>query len=160
MFCSGKRSLKPRVILLTYPTSLSMQGQHCSDFVSIEDRAKLLVEDLSSLDLKNKPTIFIGHSMGGLIIKSMLIQGSGQPMFSSIFFLCQTSSHPQKAEEIMPFVRGVVFYSTPHFGSKLAGYASNPMISKVLSPSTDITELNDKASHLPRLNAEFLNVFF
>ena len=32
------------------------------------------------------------------------------------------------------------------------------MISKVLSPSTDVTELNDKASHLPRLNTEFLNV--
>lgn len=58
----------------------------------------------------------------------------------------------------MPLVRGVVFYSTPHFGSKLAGYASNPMLSKVLSPSTDVTELNDKASHLPRLNAEFLSI--
>ena len=58
----------------------------------------------------------------------------------------------------MPFVRGVVFYSTPHFGSKLAGYASNPMISKVLSPSTDVAELNNKASHLPRLKPEFLTV--
>lgn len=99
IFCSGKRSLKPRVILLTYPTSLSMQGQQCSDFVSIEDRAKLLVQDLSSLDLNNKPTVFIGHSMGGLIIKSMLIQGSGRSTLCYMYFLVPTCFYPKKPKE-------------------------------------------------------------
>ena len=73
-----------------------MHGQDCVDFVSIEDRAKLLLTDLQSLDL-SKPMIMIGHSMGGLIMKSMLIQSD---------------------EQFRDKVKGMVFYSTPHFGSK------------------------------------------
>ena len=41
---------------------------------------------------------------------------------------------------------------------KLPGYASNPMISKILSPSTDVTELNDNAQHLPQLNEKFISL--
>ena len=32
------------------------------------------------------------------------------------------------------------------------------MISKILSPSTDVTELNDNAQHLPQLNEKFTNL--
>ena len=73
-----------------------MHGQDCVDFVSIEDRAKLLLTDLQSLDL-SKPMIMIGHSMGGLIMKSMFIQSD---------------------QQFRDNIKGMVFYSTPHFGSK------------------------------------------
>merc|ERR1719494_1440890 len=75
--------------------------------------------------------------MGGLLIKSMMIQAN---------------------QSFRDQIKGIVFYSTPHFGSKLAGYASNPMISKVLAPSTDVTELNNKAGHLPKLNEQFMEL--
>jgi len=130
----GKRSLKPRVILLHFSTSLSMYGQECVDYVSIDERARRLLDDVLALGLDEKPTVLIGHSMGGLLVKSMMIQAN---------------------EAFREHIKGIVFYSTPHFGSKLAGYASNPMISKVLAPSTDVTELNNKAQHLPKLNEEF-----
>ena len=74
-FFSEFRSLKPRIILMAYPTSLSQYGQECVDEeLTIEKRASKLMKDLNQLDL-SKPTIFVGHSMGGLIIKSIITQG-------------------------------------------------------------------------------------
>ena len=60
---------------MAYPTSLSQYGQECVDEeLTIEKRASKLMKDLTQLDL-SKPTIFVGHSMGGLIIKSIITQG-------------------------------------------------------------------------------------
>ena len=60
---------------MAYPTSLSQYGQECVDEeLTIEKRASKLIKDLNQLDL-SKPTIFVGHSMGGLLIKSIITQG-------------------------------------------------------------------------------------
>ena len=60
---------------MAYPTSLSQYGQECVDEeLTIEKRASKLMKDLNQLDL-SKPTIFVGHSMGGLLIKSIITQG-------------------------------------------------------------------------------------
>ena len=60
---------------MAYPTALSQYGQECVDEeLTIEKRASKLMKDLNQLDL-SKPTIFVGHSMGGLLIKSIITQG-------------------------------------------------------------------------------------
>merc|ERR1712131_7405 len=136
------RSLKPRVILMAYPTALSQYGQECVDEeLTIEKRASKLMKDLNQLDL-SKPTIFVGHSMGGLLIKSIITQASTVPDYASI----------------IESIRGFVFYSTPHFGSFLASAASAPVFKNVLLPSPDVTSLKKQSSYLQKLNRDFLEL--
>lgn len=76
---------------MAYPTSLSQYGQECVDEeLTIEKRASKLMKDLNQLDL-SKPTIFVGHSMGGLIIKSIITQGKCPVQ---TFFATQPKSNP------------------------------------------------------------------
>lgn len=57
----------------------------------VSDRLKRTIE---KEDLLNKPTIFICHSMGGVIFKNMIKMGMSSEM-----------------------IKGVIFFSTPHKGS-------------------------------------------
>ncbi|KAF5259383.1 hypothetical protein FOXYS1_9999 [Fusarium oxysporum] len=54
-----------------------------------------------------RPIVFLGHSLGGLVIKSALLAATEQPSYLSI--------HQS--------TRGVVFFGTPHRGSKMADLA-------------------------------------
>jgi len=109
-----------------------LYGRDCTEGESIESRARQLLNDLERLDL-SKPTILVGHSMGGLIIKSMLTLTE------------------------LPSLRGIIFYSTPHHGSKLASLASTPIARKIILPSNDVTNLDTKSETLKKLNFEFKN---
>ncbi|XP_059433338.1 uncharacterized protein LOC132166525 [Corylus avellana] len=65
--------------------------------------SSMLLEKLVAVGVGNRPVVFVTHSMGGLVVKQMLYKA--------------------KAENIDSLVNktiGVVFYSCPHFGSKLA----------------------------------------
>jgi len=127
---------------MAYPTALSQYGQECVDEeLTIEKRASKLMKDLNQLDL-SKPTIFVGHSMGGLLIKSIITQASTVPDYASI----------------IESIRGFVFYSTPHFGSFLASAASAPVFKNVLLPSPDVTSLKKQSSYLQKLNRDFLEL--
>ena len=102
------------------------------------------------------PILLIGHSMGGLIIKQLVIY-SAKGIHSKY-------DHHKEYYNIYQRIKGIVFYGTPHRGSHLAniyklitrnkilepilkymGYHSNPAIE-------DITILN---SLLSQLQSEF-----
>ena len=90
-----------------------------------------LLKDLKRVDL-TKPTILVGHSMGGLIIKSMVTMSD------------------------LPSLKGIVFYSTPHHGSKIATLASKPLAKKLILPLSDVTNLDSNSDALKSLNNSFL----
>ena len=149
---------------MAYPTSLSQYGQECVDEeLTIEKRASKLMKDLNQLDL-SKPTIFVGHSMGGLIIKSIITQGNYP---AQKFSLTHPKSKPYPLilasilpdySSIIESIRGFVFYSTPHFGSFLASAATAPVLKNVLLPSPDVTSLKKQSTYLQTLNRDFLEL--
>ena len=154
---------------MAYPTSLSQYGQECVDEeLTIEKRASKLIKDLNQLDL-SKPTIFVGHSMGGLLIKSIITQGKypihGPSTECPGFRRSKQNDEIQILASNLPdyasiieSIRGFVFYSTPHFGSFLASAASAPVFKNVLLPSPDVTSLKKQSSYLQTLNNDFLEL--
>ena len=75
-----------------------------ADLRTIEHLSQWLLTVLEFAKVPTRPTVFVCHSMGGLIVKQALLK--------------MRSSQLQ-------LVRGVFFYSTPHFGSDLAALAEN-----------------------------------
>lgn len=67
-----------RVIGVNYPTSLSMWASICPSEkrkLTLNDHSEVLLEKLKNAGLGNKPIVWIAHSMGGLIVKNMLVKG-------------------------------------------------------------------------------------
>lgn len=75
---------------------------------------------------KERPVVFVTHSMGGLLVKRMLV-ATQEP----------TASEEQKG--MLARTAGVVFYSTPHRGAQLA--TSSMMFRYIVLPSLDVQQL-------------------
>ena len=115
-----------RLISLEYKTRVwDWQGaQHSFRELSAE-----MMKKLSAAGVGERPVIFVAHSMGGLMIKEMMMQAG--------------------SEEIITNTKGVVFFSTPHFGSWIASTSWNIFGQRlhntihVLRPSEYLRELNN-----------------
>lgn len=93
----------------------------------------MLLEKLVAADIGSRPIVFVTHSMGGLVVKQLL--------------------HQAKAANLDDFVNntaGVVFYSCPHFGSRLADMPWR--MGLVLRPAPSIGELRSGSPKLVELN--------
>ncbi len=66
-----------------------------------------LAERLSAAGIGSRPVVFICHSMGGIIVKEIIGQGSQKDASPALRKISKASV-------------GAVFYSVPHAGSKLA----------------------------------------
>ena len=124
-----------------------MQGES----FALEDVAQRLERQLMDAGVGRRPLIFICHSMGGLVVKEMLMQGwlrrneggngKGEEghvpashhsiasrdkghLPSSSSLLNSAPQDQDKGSSIFESVKAVVFFSTPHFGSSLAGERS------------------------------------
>ncbi|KAL2318612.1 hypothetical protein Fmac_032488 [Flemingia macrophylla] len=105
----------------------------------LQEVSSMLLDKLVAAGIGNRPVVFVTHSMGGLVVKQIL--------------------HKAKEERFDNLVKntiGLVFYSCPHFGSKLAdmpwrmGFVLRPAptIGELRSGSTRLIELNDYIRHL------------
>ncbi|MCG7414651.1 NB-ARC domain-containing protein [Microbacterium aurum] len=103
----------------------------------LEDRAVNVLEALSLEDLGARPICFVAHSLGGLLVKEVILESRG--------------ASGRKAE-LSAAVAGVVFLSTPHSGSALAS------IAKTLVPyfsSNAIFDLGLDDAHLRRMGTHY-----
>ena len=73
---------------------------------NLSDQATMLLDRLSSRKTSNLPTLFITHSLGGLIVKQMLRKS------------CDGSNERRK--RLCKKALGVVFIATPHQGANFA----------------------------------------
>jgi pimeloyl-ACP methyl ester carboxylesterase len=94
--------------------------------------------------------VVIGHSQGGLLAKMMVVDGEigwlekamGQSLADMEFSETQTKLIRRGLEfEPMPWVRRVVFVSTPHHGSFLAGKWYSEVIGGLVSLPKDILDI-------------------
>lgn len=92
--------------------------------------------------LQGQSLVLVGHSLGGLVIKSAVVNGMthGVPRY----------------EALLRQVRGVVFVATPHSGSQIANVATalSP-IRWLLRINSQVSDLRGSNVHLSQLNHQF-----
>ncbi|XP_012880038.1 PREDICTED: protein SERAC1 [Dipodomys ordii] len=128
-----------RIISVEYDTALSDWRARCPmERKTIAFRSNELLSKLRAAGVGDRPMIWISHSMGGLLVKKMLLEASQKPELSTI----------------INNTRGIIFYSVPHHGSRLAEYSVN--IRYLLFPSLEVKELSKDSPALKTLQDDFL----
>lgn len=133
----GHEPVNYRLMGINYDTLYSLWGEELVDDkklkLSIKQRAIDLAEQLALARVGvDRPVIWICHSMGGLIVKQMLVD----------------------SVQLFANTRAIIFLSTPHLGSGAAAAAAK--LAFATKPSTEIIELSTNSKYLIELNEKFL----
>lgn len=102
---------------------------------------------------KERPVIFIAHSMGGIIIKEIL---SNCLLSSSSSSSCNSTM--TKESIFLNKTKGIVFYTVPHSGTKLANLAWT-LRHVGLSPAPTLEFMMTTGPYLQNLN-EIVNQWY
>ncbi|KAL2266766.1 hypothetical protein VTJ83DRAFT_6118 [Remersonia thermophila] len=96
----------PRVRTMTFGYDASVVGN--TSVAGIRDNARKLLRHLCDKrendGSRGRPIVFLGHSLGGIIIKQALCIANIEPAFN----------------DILSSTRGIVFFGTPHRGTDAA----------------------------------------
>ncbi|CAN6466731.1 unnamed protein product [Victoria cruziana] len=125
-----------RLFAVKYKTNLT---QWSGASLPLQEVSAILLRKLVAAGIGSRPVVFVTHSMGGLVVKQMLYQAKNENI-----------------TELVNNTLGIVFYSCPHFGSKLADvpcrmglvFRPAPSIGELRSGSSRLVELNDFIRHL------------
>jgi protein SERAC1 len=139
-----------RILGINYDTLYTLWG---CDFIddkklkfSIKQRALDLLDQFQIAKVGvNRSVIFICHSMGGLIVKQILV---------NLEEMAKTKNSYQS--NFLANTKDIVFLSTPHLGSLVAKLTAN--FSYMTFPPRDIYELSTNSEYLLELNKKFLNL--
>lgn len=131
-----------RVLGVDFDSYLSQWGGSCptQTFKStLEERSEDILWRLREAGVGDRPVIFVGHSMGGLIIKKMLVTAE--------------NSQSPDLNKFAENTKGVIFYSTPHEGSQIAKL--NSLVKYFFFPTVEVQELEFQNPALSELNDYF-----
>lgn len=138
-----------RVLGLNYTSTLSdwySKNHGCGCKITqgnIESRANEFLDHLAAAGVGEggRPVVFVGHSMGGLIVKSIVTQAMDS----------------ERAEEraVGDSTKAIVFLGTPHRGTPVAKLKQ--LSSMLLSPSVEVREMEENSSALQKLHEKFLH---
>ncbi|XP_003702109.2 protein SERAC1 [Megachile rotundata] len=132
-----------RIVGLNYDTNLSLWTPSCPiDGIktSMRERSAEYVRKLLAAGIGQRPTVWVCHSMGGLLVKQMLVDEWKNGDKNNI---CKNTE-------------GIMFYSTPHRGSRVA--ALKQATQMLVWPSVEVQELREESPNLLRLHQEFLKM--
>ncbi|KAM6954199.1 protein SERAC1 [Aplochiton taeniatus] len=132
-----------RVLSVEYDSHLSDWRAKCpveNQRKSLAYRSRELLDKLKSAGVGDRPVIWVAHSMGGLLVKKMLMDAAKDP----------------EMRGLMKNTKGIVFYSVPHHGTFMAEYSVN--VRYLLFPSIEVKELCRDSPALRDLNENFLNM--
>ncbi|XP_012055483.1 PREDICTED: protein SERAC1 [Atta cephalotes] len=132
-----------RIIGINYGTSLSMWTPFCpieSMKSTIKERSEEFVTKLTMANVGQRPLIWVAHSMGGLLIKKMLVEEWKTGDKNGI---CKNT-------------KAILFYGTPHRGSHVAALKQTTQM--LLWPTVEVQELREESPQLLRLHEEFLEM--
>ncbi|VDM98612.1 unnamed protein product [Thelazia callipaeda] len=117
-----------RIIAIDYLSSLV----HFTGIVeTMNSRAQKFTKDLKAAGIGDRPVLFICHSMGGLLVKRILLDDP----------------------DILSRTKGILFIATPHRGSPYAIYA--PL---GVRPSDDVKLLHQQSAINKQLHEDFLEI--
>lgn len=134
-----------RIIGLNYESSISewSPGLICPcDKIksSLHHRSEEFLQTLAVSGVgRDCPVIWVGHSMGGLVAKSIIVQSIN-------------SSDPNM-RAIGENTRAILFLGTPHKGSPVAKLKQH--VEMIFSPSIEVKELQENGAYLLKLHEQF-----
>ncbi|XP_061609676.1 protein SERAC1 isoform X3 [Phyllopteryx taeniolatus] len=132
-----------RVLSVEYDSHLSDWMAKCpaeNQRKSLAYRSRELLKKLKMAGVGDRPVVWVAHSMGGLLVKKMLIDASEDPDMKDLF----------------KNTRGILFYSVPHHGTFMAEYSVN--VRYLLFPSIEVRELCRDSPALRDLDENFLTM--
>ncbi|KAJ8680523.1 hypothetical protein QAD02_016310 [Eretmocerus hayati] len=132
-----------RVIGINYTSNLSMWTPLCpieGVRSTIKERSNEFTQKLVVAGVGKRPIIWACHSMGGLLVKKMLVE----------------EWKNGDANNILRNTKGIVFYSTPHRGSHIASL--NQTTQMLIWPSIEVQELREESPQLLQLHDDFLKM--
>ncbi|EGI57699.1 Protein SERAC1 [Acromyrmex echinatior] len=132
-----------RIIGINYGTSLSMWTPFCpieSMKSTIKERSEEFITKLTMANVGQRPLIWVAHSMGGLLIKKMLVEEWKTGDKNGI---CKNT-------------KAILFYGTPHRGSHVAALKQTTQM--LLWPTVEVQELREESPQLLKLHEEFLEM--
>lgn len=135
-----------RIIGINYETSLTeWSAKHtcpCEKKGTLENRSDDLMKSLAASGVgQDRPIIWVGHSMGGLLVKEIIVQAMNDVN--------------DDVKNLALNTRGILFLGTPHKGSGVAKLKQH--IQFLLSPTIEVKELEENASFLLSLHEKFLD---
>ncbi|XP_050397521.1 protein SERAC1 [Patella vulgata] len=139
----AKDMKRVRIVSLDYDTHLSEWYSTCPHDIekrSLVKRAEEMIEKLRKAGVGDRPIIWAGHSLGGLLIKQMLSLAIDDDKYSCIKDQTQ----------------GIIFYGVPHYGSPLANI-SNQKAAYILLPSIEVQDLKPHSQNLEFLQSRFID---
>ncbi|CAK6961891.1 protein SERAC1 [Scomber scombrus] len=132
-----------RVLSVEYDSHLSDWMAKCpveNQRKSLAYRSRELLNKLKTAGVGERPVVWVAHSMGGLLVKKMLLDASEDP----------------DMQGLLKNTKGIMFYSVPHNGTAMAEYSIN--VRYLLFPSVEVRELCKDSPALRNLNENFLNM--
>ncbi|KAI1730826.1 PGAP1-like protein [Ditylenchus destructor] len=118
-----------RILALDYSSRLLRFGEVME---TIHSRSSRFVQEFLNAGIGTRPVVFICHSMGGLLVKNMLID----------------------SKELREKTVGILFMATPHRGSAVASTYSY----SVLRPSDDLRLLSLDSVINQELHSKFMEI--
>uniref|UniRef100_A0A672Z623 Protein SERAC1 n=1 Tax=Sphaeramia orbicularis TaxID=375764 RepID=A0A672Z623_9TELE len=132
-----------RILSVEYDSHLSDWMSKCpaeNQRKSLAFRSQELLQKLKVAGVGQRPVVWVAHSMGGLLVKKMLLDAAEDP----------------DMQELLKNTKGIMFYSVPHHGTFMAEYSVN--VRYLLFPSIEVRELCKDSPALRNLNETFLDM--
>lgn len=140
--------------------------------LTLQERGKVMLDALYAAnigrskraDQNANPVVFVTHSMGGILVKKMLLLAREQAQqqqyqASPSQLLPQTAGFagkPKTEDNLAANTRGVVFLAVPHFGSDLAKGIRSESVRSLIKAHPAIQDLAaDSSGRLESLNEAF-----
>lgn len=144
-----------RILAVDYPTKLLKIG---TVLETISARSEKFQRAFEAAGVGDRPVVFVCHSMGGLLVKHMLISEYGfvdlcslkNAQFLQIEVCISYCKNALDNDNLSKKTVGVLFMSTPHLGSPVAAYSY-----KFLRPSDDLKLLREDSEINQTLSSDF-----
>ncbi|KAA0069048.1 hypothetical protein [Rhodanobacter sp. T12-5] len=125
------------VWILGYDAAFSGWTEHA---MHLADQGNAFMSELlSEPSLLGRPLVLVGHSLGGLVIKSGMVHA-------------ETLDDP-RFQPLLEAISGVVFVGTPHQGSNLASVAA--VLSGLLRTNPQVVNMASDDAWLKIINGQF-----
>ena len=118
------------VWVLEYPADVFWWAAAGAD-MALPERARSVADLIVNHELGTRPTIFVAHSLGGLLVKSVLRAAH--------------DTHEPKWKELLNNTRGIVFLGTPHTGAGLGTLAD---ALRIVGITKNASQLKSNEPHL------------
>ncbi|KAL3434765.1 hypothetical protein BDV09DRAFT_168924 [Aspergillus tetrazonus] len=137
-----------RILSFGYDASFGMGA--VKSIYRISDFAKSLLHDMkfgqdsngNPLGLGKVPTVFVAHSMGGLVVKAAYLLGQNDETY----------------KEVVQSIGAIIFLATPHRGADSAATLNNLLRASFLSSKSFIAELQRGSPALEDINEQFRHI--